>query len=143
MRITLLIIYFGINLRVGYSKEEWLSPIYLVADFNGDQILDTAFAYVDNEMKGIRIVHGNIGEVFILGAGVDFGNGGSDFSWVDYWRLVTDKKTFEITFLENGDVDGSREVILDNTSFYIGAQEAGGAVITWKNGKYIWIHQSC
>jgi hypothetical protein len=45
--------------------------------------------------------------------------------------------------MEDGDVLGSKEVKLQNPSIVLGADEAGGGLITYINGKYVWIHQSC
>lgn len=125
------------------SKEAgWLNPHYLTADFNGDGYLDTAFAMILNNKKGIRIKHGNTNEEFIIGAGNEFGNGGDNFYWVENWNLVTDSITYEVTFMNEGDIDGSRDIKLDNPAFYIGTEEQGGATVAWKEGKYIWIHQA-
>ena len=123
------------------QNNEWLTPTFLSADFNGDNHIDTVFAVIVDGKKGIKIKHGQTGEEFILGAGNSFGNGGDDFYWLTTWHLVTDQKTFEVTFMEDGDVDGSREVVLEETAFYIG-EEYGGATIAWKDGKYKWIHQA-
>jgi hypothetical protein len=124
------------------ADSNWINPSYLTADFNGDSNLDTAFAVIINNKKGIKIKHGKTNEIHLIGAGIDFGNGGDDFNWVDKWKLVTEKTTYEITFMDSGDVDGSRTINLQNTSFYIGTEESGGATIAWINGKYTWIHQA-
>jgi hypothetical protein len=124
----------------GDNGKSWLTPEFLSADFNGDGYYDTAYAIIINNKKGMQIRHGNTSDEFLIGAGNNFG--GDDFNWVKKWNLVTDKTTHEITFKEDGDIDGSREVKLDNTAFYIGADDAGGATIAWKGGRYIWIHQA-
>lgn len=130
------------ELEVLAKEVNWLNPQYLTADFNGDGHIDTAFAVVINNKKGIRIKHGNTNEEFIIGAGNEFGNGGDDFDWVKIWNLVTDSMTYEVTFMEEGDVDGSRDVKLDYPAFYIGTEEEGGATVAWKEDKYVWIHQA-
>ncbi|MGV3540563.1 MAG: hypothetical protein ACO1OQ_12190 [Rufibacter sp.] len=122
--------------------KSWLNPEFLSADFNGDGFSDTAYAIILDNKKGIRISHGNTTDEFVIGAGKDFGNGGDDFDWVENWNIVKEKSTYEVTFKENGDIDGGREVKLDHTAFYIGAEEVGGATIAWKDGKYVWIHQA-
>ncbi|WP_299985908.1 hypothetical protein [uncultured Pontibacter sp.] len=120
----------------------WLNPKYISADFNGDGYIDTAFAVIINDKKGIRIKHGNTNKEYLIGAGNDFGNGGDDFDWVKNWNIVTDSVTYEVTFMENGDIDGGKEVKLKNPAFYIGTEEEGGATVAWKEGKYVWIHQA-
>jgi len=54
-----------------------------------------------------------------------------------------DKKTSEATFTEDGDILGSEDVKLQNPSIALGADELGGGLITFLNGKYVWIHQTC
>ena len=66
-----------------------------------------------------------------------------EFDWVDYWGLVEDRETSETTFADDGDVLGSKEVKLQNPSIALGADEVGGGLITFLNGKYVWIHQTC
>jgi hypothetical protein len=83
-----------------------------------------------------------VNENFTIGAGIDFGYGGDDFDWIDEWNLETSPSTYEVTFMEDGDVDGSRIVELDNPAFYIGTKENGGATIAWIGGKYVWIYQA-
>ncbi|MFD3004039.1 hypothetical protein ACFS7Z_27050 [Pontibacter toksunensis] len=130
------------ELKAPDREANWLNPQYLTADFNGDGHVDTAFAVIINSKKGIIIKHCDTNEEFIIGAGNKFGNGGDDFNWVENWNLVTDSITYEVTFMEEGDIDGSRDVKLDYPAFYIGTEEEGGATVAWKEGKYVWIHQA-
>ena len=139
---VLLLAYKTVNPDNFAQSEGWLDPPFLTADFNGDSYLDTAFSVIKDSKKGILIKHGNSGNSFLLGAGTEFGNGGDNFDWVKEWHLVSSGKSYEVTFLENGDIDGTRKVILDYPSFYIGDQFYGGATITWKENKYEWIHQA-
>lgn len=124
------------------KKENWLTPEFLTADFNNDNLADTAFAIVMEGKKGFRIKHGGMEEEFIIGAGNKFGNGGDDFDWVDYWELENDSVTYEQTFAENGDVLGAEDVKLESTAFYLGQEEAGGATIALIGDEYVWIHQA-
>jgi hypothetical protein len=112
------------------------------ADFNGDGILDKAVYKKENATSGIIIKHGQTNEELKIGFGKPFAHM-TEFDWVDYWGLVEDKETSETTFTEDGDVLGSKEVKLQNPSIALGANEAGGGLITFINGKYVWIHQSC
>jgi hypothetical protein len=114
----------------------------ITADFNGDGILDKAFYKKENEMSGVIIKHGHTNEEVRIGFGQSFAHL-TDFDWVDYWGLVEDKETSETTFTEDGDVSDSQVVKLQNPSIVLGADEEGGGLITYKNGKYVWIHQTC
>jgi hypothetical protein len=112
------------------------------ADFNGDGIIDKAVYVKENETSGIIIMHGKINEEVRIGFGKQFAHM-TEFDWVDYWGLVMDKETSETTFTEDGDILGSEDVKLQNPSIALGKDEVGGGLITFMNGKYVWIHQTC
>lgn len=114
----------------------------LKADFNGDGIIDRAIFKKDTIASGIIITHGSTNQVFTIGFGKAFFHL-TDLNWVDYWGLVKDKETTETTFDETGDVLGSKTVELQHPSIIVEAHELGGGLITFRNGKYEWIHQTC
>jgi hypothetical protein len=114
----------------------------ITADFNGDGIEDKAYFKKENQNSGIIIKHGQTNEVVKIGFGKKFAHM-TEFDWVDYWGLVEDKETSETTFTEDGDVLGSKDIKLQNPSIVLGADELGGGLITFLNGKYEWIHQTC
>ena len=78
-----------------------------------DGFLDKAFYKKENETSGIIIKHGKTNEEFRIGFGKNF-SFWTDFecNWVDYWGLVEDRETSETTFTEDGEVLGSKQVIL-------------------------------
>lgn len=117
----------------------------ITADFNGDGFLDKAFYKKEDETSGIIIRHGGqAGEEVRIGFGQDFSIWPEfNCNWLDYWGLVKDRETTEATFTEEGDILGSRDVKLQNPSIALGANELGGGLITFLNGKYVWIHQTC
>ncbi|RIJ47710.1 hypothetical protein D1614_14115 [Maribellus luteus] len=112
----------------------------IIADFNGDGINDTAVFRKENKTSGIIIKHGQTEETVSLGFGKDFAHL-TDFNWVDFWGLVKDSTTYEMVFNET-DILGDTIISLKNPSIVVRKEEAGGGVITLKNGIYIWIHQS-
>ncbi len=114
----------------------------ITADFNGDGILDKAFYAKENATSGIKIKHGQTNEEFKIGFGKPFAHM-TEFDWVDYWGLIEDKETSETTFTIDGDVLDSKVVKLQNPSIALGKYEVGGGLITFRNGKYEWIHQTC
>lgn len=114
----------------------------ITADFNGDGFEDKAYFKKENQNSGIIIKHGQTNEVVKIGFGEKFAHM-TEFDWIDYWGLVEDKETSETTFTEDGDVLGSKDVKLQNPSIVLGADELGGGLITFLNGKYVWIHQTC
>jgi hypothetical protein len=114
----------------------------IIADFNGDGFLDKAFYKKEKGTSGIIIKHGKTNKEVRIGFGKSFSHM-TEFDWVDYWGLVEDKETSETTFTDDGDVLGSKDVKLQNPSIALGADELGGGLITFLNGKYVWIHQTC
>ena len=114
----------------------------IIADFNGDGIMDKAFHKKENEISGIIIIHGQTNEEFRIGFGKPFAHM-TEFNWIDYWALIEDKETNEITFSEDGSVLGTQKINLQNPSIFLGQNETGGGLITFMNGKYVWIHQTC
>ncbi|MDF3028424.1 MAG: hypothetical protein K0S23_2731 [Fluviicola sp.] len=114
----------------------------LVADYNGDGFSDKAFYQKEKETSGIIIKHGKTNEEVRIGFGKPFAHF-TEFGWVDYWGIVEDKETSEATFTEEGDILGSKDIKLQNPSIALGANEIGGGLITFLNGKYVWIHQTC
>lgn len=136
----------GSNGRIiGFDKAtEYSLTDTILADFNGDGVLDKAFYKKEAENSGIIIRHGQTKKEVRIGFGEDFSTW-EDFNcdWVDYWGLVEDRKTTEVTLTEENDILGSKDVKLQNPSIVLGANELGGGLITFLNGKYVWIHQTC
>ena len=112
----------------------------ITADFNGDGNMDQAIFKKENETSGIIITHGKIDEEVKIGFGKQLAHL-TEFNWVDNWGLVNDSETYEIV-IEDGEIIGDREVRLTNPSIVVRKEEVGGGLITFKNGKYVWIHQT-
>src|SRR4051812_8605316 len=95
-------------------------------------------------MKGIIIMHGNTNSYFVIGAGTNFGNGGSDFYWLKGWTLYKDNVANE-TLLSYGQFNGSKKIKLEHHGFLIYDLEddtrSSGGIVYWSGEKYIWIHQ--
>ena len=115
--------------------------VTMTADFNGDGKVDKAVFKKEKNTSGIIIKHGGTGEEIRLCFGKPFAHL-TDFDWVDFWGLVKDRETFEIVIDENSDIIGDRKVALENPSIVVRKEEVGGGIITYKDGKYQWIHQS-
>lgn len=112
----------------------------ITADFNGDGKLDQAVFENNNLTSGIIIHHGGSGTNVVIGFGEPFAHL-TDFNWVDYWGLVYDSETYEIVIEDNNSIN-DRRVKLDHPSIVVRKEEVGGGLITFKDGKYVWIHQS-
>ncbi len=114
----------------------------IIIDLNGDGIIDTAEFLKENNKGGIIITDGKTNEKFKIGLGNNFYGIGDNFDWVEYWGIVKDKSTGEILFNEKDGILGDTIVTLENPSIVVRKEFVGGGVITFKKGKYIWIHQS-
>lgn len=126
----------------GLKISSKLKPQHLSADFNGDGKIDTVVSVESkkNQKKGLCILHSGSTQCIIIGAGKEFYNGGDDFRWADTWEVIPAGIAFETTFAKNGDIAGQKEVRLINKSLELCVDEGGCYVITFKNGKYTWVH---
>ena len=123
---------------------ENLHPPQLTGDFNGDGKDDRAYYVMDKatRKKGLCILNSGFGQCDIMGAGRRFYAAGDDFSWVNRWEVVKSGKTREATFKNNGDVLGTKIITLQNISIRLCEDEGGCGIVSYKGGKYIWVHQA-
>jgi hypothetical protein len=77
-------------LPTGVRVSCYLNPFYQRGDFDADGRPDLAVLVVQaaSGKRGVAVVHRESLKASILGAGVPFGNGGDDFSWLDVWVVV-------------------------------------------------------
>ncbi len=110
-------------------------------DLNGNGILESVY-FEDKDCPKLLIKERGQ-ELISLGCGNEKYNGfPNTVGWVDLWCVVSDKKVWEVLFTEDGDIDKDTIIDLERPSIYIGKEEAGGGIITYRNGKLYWIHQS-
>jgi hypothetical protein len=107
------------------------------SDLNGDNILDLAFF----SNQKIYIIDGQTKKRLQVGLDKSFGDMRNDFSWVDFWGTTEDRETYEIV-IKDSEIIGDKTTKLDNNSIFVRKDEVGGGVITYKDGKFIWVHQS-
>jgi hypothetical protein len=133
----------NLELDQTYSIGAFLKPIFLEADFNGDGNVDvtTALLRKDNLKHGLLIIFKDSSQFYVFGAGIHFGPGGDNFDWADFWEINNDSLTHETTFLSNGDIDESREIVLENPAISIREDEGSGGLIYFNGNEFIWIHQ--
>ena len=60
-------------------------------------------------------------------------------NWVNLWCIVYDKETYEV-IINNWEMEGEPMVKMGSPGIYIGRQEEGGGMITYKDGELYWIH---
>lgn len=119
-----------------YEVSDFINPIFLVGDFDGDSIDDVAIAIsaIDSDKKGILIIHKNANQHFICGAGNMIGNGGDDFKWMDIWKI------YDKSELKPG--MGETEIIpLKSKALFVKKSESASAVIYWTETEYKWYQQ--
>ncbi|ARV08304.1 hypothetical protein BTO05_01100 [Winogradskyella sp. PC-19] len=109
-------------------------------DLNGNGILERV--YFDKKDCPKLIIEEKGQNPISIGCGKEEYKGFPNaIGWVNLWCVVYDKETFEI-IVEDGELIGDKTVNLERPSIYVGKEEAGGGIITYKNGKLYWIHQS-
>jgi hypothetical protein len=111
------------------------------ADLNGDKIVD--FAYITNtdDRKEIFVLDGKTKTKTKIGSDSLSVNMPDNFYWIDFWGITEDKQTFEI-IVKDDEIVGDTIIRLVNKSIFVRKEEVGGGLITFKDNKFIWVHQS-
>ncbi|MCH3882987.1 MULTISPECIES: hypothetical protein [Tenacibaculum] len=109
-------------------------------DLNGNGIFERI--YFDKKDCPKLIIEEKEKDLISIGCGKEEYSGFPNaIGWVNLWCVVSDKETFEI-IVEDGELVGDRIVNLERPSIYFGKEEAGGGIITYRNGELYWVHQS-
>ncbi|HET9277706.1 MAG TPA: hypothetical protein VFN95_05955 [Flavitalea sp.] len=126
----------SLKVESSYTLSDFINPYYLEADFNGDNKIDIAIAVeqVRTKKKGFVIIHQPGKNYFVVGAGNEFGNGGDDFTWMDIWKVYTDKTI-------GSGVGEKNPAPLKAKAILVAKSESSSAVIYWTGNKYQWYHQ--
>ena len=120
--------------RVALSS--WLRPHSLEGDFNGDGRSDLAVLVSGAEHRkgGILIVFRDQSKVVLVGAGVPFGNGGDDFSWMDAWSVYPKGRVDE-------GAGGGAAPALRGDALLVEKSESASALIYWNGKAFRWYQQ--
>jgi len=109
-------------------------------DLNGNGIFERI--YFDKKDCPKLIIEEKGQDLISIGCGKEEYKGFPNaMGWVNLWCVVSDKETFEI-LVEDGELVGDKIVNLERPSVYVGKEEAGGGIITYRNGELYWVHQS-
>lgn len=109
-------------------------------DLNGNGISEKI--YFDQKDCPKLIIEEKGKDLISIGCGKEEYKGFPNaMGWVNLWCIVSDKESFEI-IVEDGELVGDKTIKLERPSIYVGKEEAGGGIITYRNGKLYWIHQS-
>jgi hypothetical protein len=108
-------------LRRGVSRSHAVQPDVLTGDFDGDGKTDVAVLVelTKSHKRGIFIVHAGKPMVSVVGAGIETGNGGDDFSWMTSWSVVKQSKG-------------------KGASLLVERAESGGGLIEYSAGRFRW-----
>jgi len=123
------------------SRPLIIEPQYLMADFSGDGFKDVAIFVerIDDHKKGILFIFQQSENTYLIGAGNNFGPGGDDYYWADSWEVFEDRVTYEMTFKDNGDIDGTKTVKLERDAISIREDEGSGGLIYFDGTNFKWI----
>lgn len=130
-----------------YEGSNLLTPGFLQADFNGDNVPDLAVLVSEKETNklGVVILHGNSNKYFVFGAGTKFEGAASDnLSWAEKWALYTKNTATQVEFDdESGEPKKPKQISLGHPGLLIAEtdDELSGGIIYWNGEKYIWISQ--
>ena len=113
----------------------------LTTDFNGDKINDTAeFKRKGNEAV-IVITDGRTHKKITIGNGNMYGEMQDNFHWASYWGIIQDTVTFE-EIIKGDEIEAEKKIKLLYPSIIIRHKEGNGGIITYRKGKYDWVHQA-
>jgi hypothetical protein len=130
------------------------SEFFKFADYKEYQLTDTISIDLNGNgiNESIYFDHKDCPKILISESGkelISIGCGREEYKglpnavgWVDTWCVVSDKEVWEVLFKEDGDIDKDTIINLERPSIYIGKEEAGGGIITYRNGRLYWVHQS-
>ena len=106
---------------VGVSTR--INPFVWRGDFDGDKVQDFAVFIRDTKSKkeGIAILRRSR-STLVVGAGIELGNGGDDFSWLDMWGVI-----------EGHGVEADQ--------LFVAKESSASAIVSLKNDKPTWQQQ--
>ena len=129
-------VFISKGLDKEYEFSFHLNPFYLRGDFNGDKHLDIAILIkeIKTGKLGIAVFHARNNEVFLLGAGRSFANGGDDFGWMNVWGV------YYRTFVRQGVGEKAPPRLLGE-ALLVERTESASALIYWDGNNYVWYQQ--
>jgi hypothetical protein len=109
---------------------------------NCDGYIDKIYFTSSLINKNIIFYNGMINQVQTFGKTLPIKEGlGADYSWVDFWGMTKDTATWEAV-IKDGEILSSKTTSLRCPSLLLRKDEAGGGIITFKDGGFHWIHQA-
>ena len=125
------------NLADTLKLSNFINPFYFEEDFNGDSNRDIAILveHIRTNKRGILIIHSKTLDLYLIGANTQF-EGVDDYSWVEIWNVYRSSIAHELTYKEDGDIDGTRNIMVHNPCLEIIKLEASSSLIYWDGKRY-------
>jgi hypothetical protein len=120
-----------------YDLSHHLNPYFQSGDFDADGKLDVAVLVRQKSTgrSGIAIFLYGKTKPVVLGAGRSFGNGGTDFSWMDNWSVYSKAAVRKSPWEDKPPAPRG-------DALWVGKSESASAFIFWDGRKYVWYQQS-
>lgn len=114
----------------------------LQEDLNCDGFSDRVYFSEVGTIRELIFLDGKSRKAMAIGKELKAENElGADYKWVDFWGITRDTTTWE-AIIEDSEILGSRNISLDCPSIVFRKEEAGGGIITFRKGKFLWVHQA-
>ncbi len=122
-----------LSVQSGLRISKRLNPYVWRGDFDGDGRADLAVFVesVSSKKQGIAFLFQGK-RPSLVGAGIDFGNGGDDFLWLDFWH-VEDRGT------KHGNYQ-RQSLTLKADGLMVAKESSSSALIYMRHGRFQW-HQ--
>jgi hypothetical protein len=124
------------KLDAAYRVSTQLNPFYLSGDLDGDGRADAAILvrHIASGKLGIAALQAGSGGTHVLGAGVDVGNGGDDFAWMDFWRI------YQKASVPEGPTEDAPPALIGD-ALLVGKSESASALLYWDGKGYRWYQE--
>ncbi len=118
------------------ALNDQVNPYYLEGDFNGDKKIDIAFSVrqISTNKMGFVVMHSGTKYYQFIGAGKEFGKGGDNYRWLDYWKVYKKGKV-KVGFKE------THELKLNGDAILVGYYMGNNALIYWNGKEHKWYQQ--
>jgi hypothetical protein len=127
----------SVKLPMHYELSHHLNPFFQSGDFDADRKLDVAVLvrHKTTGRIGIAIFLYGRTKPVVLGAGNSFGNGGTDFSWVDNWSVYPKDEVRKSHWEDKPPAP-------KGDALWVAKSESASAFIFWDGKKYVWYQES-
>ena len=123
------------------SFQQYTITDTITVDLNGDSIPDLAYFKTNINKNTIVVRDGKTTKEVSIGLDKSFKDIGNNFNWVDNWGTTNDREVYE-NVIRNEEIIGGKKVRLTNKSLFVGKDDEEGGIITFREGRFLWVHQA-